>query len=329
MVRDVEIADGIVSLDDRPDHRRLPAAPVVRAAGRAGALRHPRRARRRPLLRRHDGRGAAAADDEAARRRDGGQDDPPPARRRVIAVASGKGGVGKSSLSANLAVAFSQLGQAVGILDADIYGHSIPHILGIHQKPVAVDQMIVPPVKDGLKLMSIGFFLDGNEPVMWRGPMLHKALEQFLTDVHWGDLDILVVDMPPGTGDVVHLARPVAAARRSRRRDDAAEARARRRLARSVDGAEDEHAPARRDREHERRRVRRRRRRGARRRSRHPAARHGAARSRAARAGRPWRPGRDRRRRRRSRRARSSRSPRRSTSVRETGGILKSLPLVG
>ncbi|HET8894314.1 MAG TPA: P-loop NTPase [Gaiellaceae bacterium] len=122
---------------------------------------------------------------------------------RVLAIASGKGGVGKSSLTANLAVAFSQLGQRVGVLDADIYGHSIPHILGIHQKPVAVDQMIVPPVKDGLKLMSIGFFLEtSNEPVMWRGPMLHKALEQFLTDVHWGDLDVLVVDMPPGTGDV-------------------------------------------------------------------------------------------------------------------------------
>jgi ATP-binding protein involved in chromosome partitioning len=88
------------------------------------------------------------------------------------------------------------------VLDADIYGHSIPHILGIHQKPIAVDEMIVPPVKDGLKLMSIGFFLDENEPVMWRGPMLHRALEQFLTDVHWGDLDTLVVDMPPGTGDI-------------------------------------------------------------------------------------------------------------------------------
>ena len=121
---------------------------------------------------------------------------------RVIAVASGKGGVGKSTLTANLAIAFQQLGRRVGILDADIYGHSIPHILGIHQKPVAVDQMIVPPVKDGIKLMSIGFFLDDNEPVMWRGPMLHRALEQFLTDVHWGELDVLVVDMPPGTGDV-------------------------------------------------------------------------------------------------------------------------------
>jgi ATP-binding protein involved in chromosome partitioning len=121
---------------------------------------------------------------------------------RVIAIASGKGGVGKSSLAANLAAAFAQLGQRTGILDADVYGHSIPHLLGIRQKPVVVDRMIVPPVRGELKLMSIGFFLDDNEPVMWRGPMLHRALEQFLTDVHWGELDTLVVDMPPGTGDV-------------------------------------------------------------------------------------------------------------------------------
>jgi ATP-binding protein involved in chromosome partitioning len=121
---------------------------------------------------------------------------------RVIAIASGKGGVGKSSLTVNLAAAFSALGQQVGILDADVYGHSIPHLLGIRQRPVAVDRMIVPPVKDGMKLMSIGFFLEDNSPVMWRGPMLHRALEQFLSDVHWGELDALVVDMPPGTGDV-------------------------------------------------------------------------------------------------------------------------------
>ena len=121
---------------------------------------------------------------------------------RVLAVASGKGGVGKSTLSVNLAAAFAQLGKQVGILDADVYGHSIPHMLGIDQKPVLVDRMIVPPVTQDLKLMSIGFFLDDNAPVMWRGPMLHRALEQFLTDVHWGELDVLVVDMPPGTGDV-------------------------------------------------------------------------------------------------------------------------------
>jgi ATP-binding protein involved in chromosome partitioning len=121
---------------------------------------------------------------------------------RVIAIASGKGGVGKSTLTANLAAAFSRLGQRTGVLDADVYGHSIPHMLGVHQRPVVVDRMIVPPVRDELKLMSIGFFLEDNAPVMWRGPMLHKALEQFLSDVHWGELDTLVVDMPPGTGDV-------------------------------------------------------------------------------------------------------------------------------
>jgi ATP-binding protein involved in chromosome partitioning len=121
---------------------------------------------------------------------------------RVIAVASGKGGVGKSTLTANLAYALSTLGEQVGVLDGDVYGHSIPHMLGVHQKPIAVDQMIVPPVRGELKLMSIGFFLDDNAPIMWRGPMLHKALEQFLSDVHWGELDTLLVDMPPGTGDV-------------------------------------------------------------------------------------------------------------------------------
>jgi ATP-binding protein involved in chromosome partitioning len=146
------------------------------------------------------------------------------ASTRVLAVCSGKGGVGKSTLAANLAVALAQRGKQVGILDADVYGHSIPHVLGIRQKPVLVDKMIVPPVKRlrphvsiqsdrplgpdrvasdvAVKLMSIGFFLDDNQPVMWRGPMLHRALEQFLSDVHWGELDALVVDMPPGTGDV-------------------------------------------------------------------------------------------------------------------------------
>jgi ATP-binding protein involved in chromosome partitioning len=121
---------------------------------------------------------------------------------RVIAVASGKGGVGKSSLTVNLAAAFAAMGHQAGVLDADVYGHSIPAMLGIRQKPVLVDKMMIPPVKYDLKLMSIGFFLDENAPVMWRGPMLHRALEQFLQDVHWGELDVLLVDMPPGTGDV-------------------------------------------------------------------------------------------------------------------------------
>jgi ATP-binding protein involved in chromosome partitioning len=121
---------------------------------------------------------------------------------RVLAIASGKGGVGKSTLTANLAAALSASGERVGVLDADVYGHSIPHMLGVQQRPVVVDTMIVPPVRGELKLMSIGFFLEDNAPVMWRGPMLHRALEQFLSDVYWGELDTLVVDMPPGTGDV-------------------------------------------------------------------------------------------------------------------------------
>jgi ATP-binding protein involved in chromosome partitioning len=123
-------------------------------------------------------------------------------RTRVIAVASGKGGVGKSSLTVNLAAALDMMGQQVGVIDADVYGHSIPHMLGVRQRPVVVDRMIVPPVRGRIKLISIGNFLDDNAPVMWRGPMLHRALEQFLSDVHWGELDTVVVDMPPGTGDM-------------------------------------------------------------------------------------------------------------------------------
>ena len=123
-------------------------------------------------------------------------------KTRVIAVASGKGGVGKSSLTVNLAIAFQQMGLEVGVIDADIYGFSIPGMLGIHQRPVSVDKMIVPPVAHGLKTISIGYFMDEGGAVLWRGPMLHKAMQQFLSDVHWGDLDVLLIDMPPGTGDV-------------------------------------------------------------------------------------------------------------------------------
>ena len=123
-------------------------------------------------------------------------------RTRVIAVASGKGGVGKSSLTVNLAAALDALGQDVGLIDADVYGHSLPHMLGVHQRPIVVDKMIVPPVRGRMKFISIGSFMDDNAPVMWRGPMLHRALEQFLSDVHWGELDTVLVDMPPGTGDM-------------------------------------------------------------------------------------------------------------------------------
>jgi ATP-binding protein involved in chromosome partitioning len=123
-------------------------------------------------------------------------------RTRVVAVASGKGGVGKSTLTANLAAALAAGGARVGVLDADVYGYSIPRMLGISRRPVSVDRMIVPPVAHDLKIMSIGFFVDEDQAVVWRGPMLHRALEQFLSDVYWGELDYLVVDMPPGTGDV-------------------------------------------------------------------------------------------------------------------------------
>jgi ATP-binding protein involved in chromosome partitioning len=203
MVRDIEVENGIVSLTivltiagcplrdsfERQVDAALSPLPGVRGFALSFGVMTPEE--RQALTTKL--RGGATERDNVVRL---------PRECRVIAIASGKGGVGKSSLTANLAVAFSQLGRRTGVLDADIYGHSIPHILGIHQKPVAVDEMIVPPVKGNLKLMSIGFFLDDNEPVMWRGPMLHRALEQFLTDVHWGDIDVLVVDMPPGTGDI-------------------------------------------------------------------------------------------------------------------------------
>ena len=126
----------------------------------------------------------------------------PTSRTRVLGISSGKGGVGKSSVSVNLAVALARAGHTVGILDADVYGFSVPKMLGIEGDPVVIDDMIIPPVAYGVGCISIGFFVGDDQPVMWRGPMLHKALEQFLVDVYWGDPDFLVVDMPPGTGDV-------------------------------------------------------------------------------------------------------------------------------
>jgi len=121
---------------------------------------------------------------------------------RVYAVASGKGGVGKSSVTVNLAVAMAARGLSVGVLDADIYGHSVPRMLGTDARPTQVDKMIMPPQAHGVRLISIAQFTPGNAPVVWRGPMLHRALQQFLADVFWGDLDVLLLDLPPGTGDV-------------------------------------------------------------------------------------------------------------------------------
>lgn len=127
----------------------------------------------------------------------------PESTTRVFAVASGKGGVGKSSVTANLACALAEKGLRVGIVDADIYGHSIPTLMGSDQQPTVMEEdMILPPISHGVKLISIGHFVQGNAPVVWRGPMLHRAIQQFLTDIYWGDLDILLLDLPPGTGDV-------------------------------------------------------------------------------------------------------------------------------
>ncbi|MCQ9387514.1 Mrp/NBP35 family ATP-binding protein [Brevibacterium sp. 50QC2O2] len=126
----------------------------------------------------------------------------PDSLTRVYAIASGKGGVGKSSLTANLAAAMAADGLRVGVVDADIHGFSIPGMFGLRGKPTKLDDMILPQVAHGVKVMSIGMFVDPGQAVVWRGPMLHRALEQFLTDVFWGDLDVLLLDLPPGTGDV-------------------------------------------------------------------------------------------------------------------------------
>lgn len=127
----------------------------------------------------------------------------PNSRTRVYAVASGKGGVGKSSMTVNLACALAAQGLTVGILDADIYGHSIPGLMGSADKEVTVvDDMIMPPMTHGVRHISVGQFVEGNAPIVWRGPMLTRAIQQFLADVYWGDLDVLFMDLPPGTGDV-------------------------------------------------------------------------------------------------------------------------------
>jgi ATP-binding protein involved in chromosome partitioning len=126
----------------------------------------------------------------------------PGSKTRPLLIASGKGGVGKSSVTVNVAVALAAQGYSVGVVDADIYGYSIPRMLGTDHDPVVIDQMLVPPEAYGVRCISIGYFVPEGQAVIWRGPMLHKALEQFLTDVYWDEPDFLLIDMPPGTGDI-------------------------------------------------------------------------------------------------------------------------------
>jgi len=155
-------------------------------------------------LRLHGDPGATAGSGQAHGHAEGRQIPfaQPGSKTRPLLIASGKGGVGKSSVTTNLAVALAQRGHSVGVIDADVYGFSIPRMLGTDREPVAIDQMLIPPEKWGVRCISMGYFVPEGQAVIWRGPMLHKALEQFLTDVFWDDPEYLLVDMPPGTGDI-------------------------------------------------------------------------------------------------------------------------------
>ena len=204
MVESVEIADGVVTVgvlltvagcplkdtitaDTRREVGALEGVSGVEV--RLGVMTDEQRAGLRARLR----GGAAEPEIPFAK---------PGSLTRVYAVTSGKGGVGKSSVTANLAAAMAAQGLSVGVVDADIYGFSIPRMLGVERVPTQLDGMIVPPVAHGVKVISIGMFVESKQPVVWRGPMLHRAVQQFLSDVFWGDLDVLLLDLPPGTGDV-------------------------------------------------------------------------------------------------------------------------------
>ena len=156
----------------------------------------------------------------------------PDPRTAVYAIASGKGGVGKSTVTVNLAASLAAQGLSVGVLDADVYGFSVPRMLGVHTRPTRIGDMILPPIAHGVKVISVGMFVDGNVPVVWRGPMLHRALQQFLADVFWGDLDVLLLDLPPGTGDMAISTRTAHSDHRDPGGDHPADRRLRGRRAR-------------------------------------------------------------------------------------------------
>lgn len=202
-VRDVVRKRGILSLTlalPMPDY---PAAPAIEHSVKTAlaALADVKRVELSVGAMDDDERQALA---ERLRPRAGAERANPftDARTRVLAISSGKGGVGKSSVTTNLAVALTKRGHRVAAVDADVWGFSMPRMLGVLRPPLAFGDVIVPPTAHGVKVISMGFFTAEDQPVIWRGPMLHKALNQFLTDVYWGELDYLVVDMPPGTGDI-------------------------------------------------------------------------------------------------------------------------------
>jgi ATP-binding protein involved in chromosome partitioning len=197
LVKEISIADGVVSVALQLNSDKSDAAAQLKSACEAAL---------RPLAGVKDVRidirmpaGSAAV---AGSSDPWGARQPLPGIRHVVAIASGKGGVGKSTVSVNLACALTQLGARVGLLDCDIYGPSIPLMMGINQRPtLSAAEKLEPPVNHGVKLMSIGFLLDGDTPVIWRGPMIVKTIQQFIGAVEWGQLDFLLIDLPPGTGD--------------------------------------------------------------------------------------------------------------------------------
>ncbi|MFZ9706893.1 MAG: Mrp/NBP35 family ATP-binding protein [Ilumatobacteraceae bacterium] len=217
MVRDVNVNDGVVSLtvtltiagcplrneiQQRVNNAVRPLSGVKDVQLNFGVMTDQERAALREKL---HGSPAATAGSTQAHGHSQGRAIPfaqPGSKTRPLLISSGKGGVGKSSVTTNLAVALAAAGHTVGVVDADIYGYSIPRMLGADRDPVVIDQMLVPPQSYGVRCISIGYFVPEGQAVVWRGPMLHKALEQFLTDVYWDEPEFLLIDMPPGTGDI-------------------------------------------------------------------------------------------------------------------------------
>ena len=208
MIGDVAVSEGVAHVDVRLTVVGCPAADRIERDVREAAAAVPGVARAEVALGVMTPAERAALTERLRAGRTRGIPFTPDSLTRVIAVTSGKGGVGKSSTTANLAVALAQRGLAVGLVDADVHGFSIPGLLGLVDgagrtvRPTRIDDLILPPVAFGVKVVSIGMFVPPGQPVVWRGPMLHRALQQFLADVFWGDLDVLLLDLPPGTGDI-------------------------------------------------------------------------------------------------------------------------------